>query len=347
MLFRDVLHEEGDELQHGDSLFDIFVVFMTVVVESHGPRSGIILVNAFCGDDRAAEVAADVFRKGFHIGERGLGIDIEAIIMETIHSSFDLFEGRPDTFFQKIKEDSPERVSEISVVEVGDMTPRAVISNAAFREQTVDMGVPFKGTAEGVKDKDESGGKVHGMIHLVEEVQDDLADSLKETVKKGAVFLEEMPQFIGNRKDAVPVFTVDEHSRHGFGTFPCVKVAAGRTETGVAAEGDEMMTAAFRTAIHCPTKSRVSAVDHLEDVFDFDRTGMHGIYDLFIMVQEDFLKYVFHTPIMKEICAVVNQNPSRLRGWGVDASKTLFYAMRPGRSLRFAMSRKTVEIRLR
>lgn len=108
----------------------------------------------------------------------------------------------------------------------------------------------------------------------------------------------------------MPVFTVDEHSRHGFGTFPGIEVATGRTESGVAAEWDEMMTAALGTAIHRAAKSRITAVDHLEDVFDFDRAGMHGIYNLFIMVQEDFLKDISHNTIMKEIHAVVNQNPS-------------------------------------
>ena len=310
VLFRDVLHEEGDELQHGDSPFDIFVVFMTVVVESHGTLFGIILVNAFCGDDGAAEVAADVFRERFHIGERGFGIDIEAFVMEAVHLSFGLFEGRTEALFHKIKKDGPEGIAEISVVEVGDMTPGTVIRNATFREQTVDMGVPFKGPAESVKDKYESRGKVHSVIHLVEKVQYDLADGFEETVKKGTVFLEEMAQFFRDSKDTMPVLTVDKHPGHCFGAFPGIEVATGRTETGVAAEWNEMMSATFRTAIHRAAKSRITAVDHLEDVFDFDRAGMHGIYNLFIMVQEDFLKDISHNTIMKEIHAVVNQNPS-------------------------------------
>lgn len=65
--------------------------------------------------------------------------------------------------------------------------------NAAFREQAVDMGVPFKGAAEGMEDQDKSRGKVHSVIHLVEEVQYDLTDSFEERVEKGAVFLEVMP----------------------------------------------------------------------------------------------------------------------------------------------------------
>ena len=55
------------------------------------------------------------------------------------------------------------------------------------------MGVPFKGAAEGMEDQDKSRGKVHSVIHLVEEVQYDLTDSFEERVEKGAVFLEVMP----------------------------------------------------------------------------------------------------------------------------------------------------------
>lgn len=161
-----------------------------------------------------------------------------------------------------------------------------------------------------MKNQDETGSEVLGMVELIEGIQDDLPDRFEKTVKKGAVFLEEMPKFFRDRKDTVPVFASDEYSCHCFGTFPCIKVATGRAEAGVATERNEMPVAALGTTIHRTAECRITAVDHPVYVFDFYRTRMHGIYDLFIMVFEDFLDDVSHTTIMKETYAVVNQNPS-------------------------------------
>ena len=112
------------------------------------------------------------------------------------------------------------------------------------------------------------------------------------------------------------VLTVDQHAGHGFGTLPGIEIAAGGAEAGVAPEGDELHFAAPGTAIHRATKSGIAAVDHLIDVFNLGRAGMHGIDDFFIMVAEDVLQDVAHSTIMIKIYADVNQNPSRLRGQG-------------------------------
>ena len=62
-----MLHEEFDEIYGGDGLFDIDVILMAVVVESDGISRSIISVDPFCGDDRAAKIAADILRNSFWI----------------------------------------------------------------------------------------------------------------------------------------------------------------------------------------------------------------------------------------------------------------------------------------
>ena len=59
-----MLHEKLDEIYGRDCLFNIDVILMAVVMESNGIGRCIIAVDPFCGDDRAAEIPADIFRNG-------------------------------------------------------------------------------------------------------------------------------------------------------------------------------------------------------------------------------------------------------------------------------------------
>lgn len=67
ILFRDMLHEELDEIYGGDGLFDIYVILMAVVVKSNGISRFIISVDPFCGNDRTAEISTDILCNGFGI----------------------------------------------------------------------------------------------------------------------------------------------------------------------------------------------------------------------------------------------------------------------------------------
>ena len=62
-------------------------------------------------------------------------------------------------------------------------TPGCNITGTAFRDKTVDMGIPLQGTSKGMKDTDKSGSKVFRFIYLGEHTEDDTADSREETVK--------------------------------------------------------------------------------------------------------------------------------------------------------------------
>ena len=59
-----MLHEEFDEIYSRECSLNIDVIFMAVVMESNGIGRCIIAVDPFCGDDRAAEIPADIFRNG-------------------------------------------------------------------------------------------------------------------------------------------------------------------------------------------------------------------------------------------------------------------------------------------
>jgi len=79
MLFRDVLDEALYELHNGESFFNIYIIFMTVVME--GNKVTIIFDNPGSGNDGMSKVTPDIFHDGFWITFVGPGIDVEAVLV--------------------------------------------------------------------------------------------------------------------------------------------------------------------------------------------------------------------------------------------------------------------------
>ena len=141
MLFRNVADEPLYERHNRDGFFYILVIFVTIVVESD--KIAIILVNSGCGDDGAAEIAADVLYNCFWITFVGFGKYIEAFFMFPVASGLNFFKGRTDFCFHFIKKRSPKGVAKISIVKMSDAAPEAVMAVSAFRNETMDVGIPF------------------------------------------------------------------------------------------------------------------------------------------------------------------------------------------------------------
>ena len=116
-------------------------------------------------------------------------------------------------------------------------------------------------------------------------------------------------------KDTVSVRYIDELESHVGGTFHGILIAAGRAETAVAAERDELEVAAFWTAVHSTAIRRVTTMNHLLDVLDNSVTRMKGIYHFFIMISKDSLKDI-HEISMKEMMGKENPKPLMNEGKG-------------------------------
>ena len=116
-------------------------------------------------------------------------------------------------------------------------------------------------------------------------------------------------------KDTVSVRYIDELESHVGGTFHGILIAAGRAETAVAAERDELKVAAFWTAVHSAAKRRVTTVNHLLDIIDHSVARMKSIYHFFIMIGKDSLKDI-HEISMKEMKEKENPNPLMNEGKG-------------------------------
>lgn len=185
MFFGDMLDEKGDEIQYGKSFFHIGIIFVLIVMKSY--VIPIVKINAGGGNDRPPEVTADVFYNRASVAEIGFGIDIETVFIFSVNVCFVLFKRRADMRFQFIQEGGLESFPEVSIVEVFHNPPEAVIRETAFGKKTVDMRIPFERPAEGMEDADEPGHKVPAFVQFMEEPEDDTADGLKKTVKKGTV----------------------------------------------------------------------------------------------------------------------------------------------------------------
>ena len=232
-----MLDKAFDEFHDRDGFFDILIILVTVVVESD--KIAIILVNSGSGDDWAAEITADVLYNGFRIAFVWLGIHIEAIFMLPVALGLNLFKGRADFCFHFIKERSAESVAEEGIVKVIDVAPEAVIAVPTFRDEAVDVGVPFQVPAKSVENHDKAWGEVHGLVLFEKHAGNNTVYSMKKAVKEGAVIEEELPELGINGKNAVAVGNTDQFKGHRSSALHGIKVAASGTKAAVTAERDK------------------------------------------------------------------------------------------------------------
>ena len=266
MLFRDMADEALYEIHDGKSLFSIGIIFVAVVME--GDKAAIIFVNPGRGNNGASQIAPNVFYGSFGVTIVWLCIDIETAFVFPVTAGFNLFKGCPDPGFHFVKQGSAESIAEIGIVEVIDAAPETVTAVAAFRNQAVDMWVPFQIPAKGVKDHDETGSKVHGFILLKKHTGDNAVYSMEEAVREGAVIEKKLPELFINGKNTMAVGNIDEFKGHRGSALHGAEISAGGTEAAVAAERDEFQLSAMRTAVHCPAERGIAAVNHFFHVLN-------------------------------------------------------------------------------
>jgi hypothetical protein len=126
----------------------------------------------------------------------------------------------------------------------------------------------------------------------------------------------------------VPVSDIDEFKGHIGCPFHRVFIPAGGAKTAMAAKRNKFHLSAVRAAIHGSTEGWIATIDHLVHVFDYGSTWMEDINHFFVMVCKDFLKDI-HMNIIEEMDGKKKPHPSRLRGRGVEVSKTLCSIISP------------------
>lgn len=167
-----------------------------------------------------------------------------------------------------------KRLTEVRIIEEFHCAPGSVIGISAFGEKAVDVWIPFKGTAKGMKDTNKSRDKIFRFVQGEKEFLDDIGNSFKKAVKEEAVFKEKMAEGFVNGEDQVPVGTVDEFKRHSSRSVIGVFSATGRTKLGMTAKRNKLEGSAMGAAIHGAAIRRISAVNDFFDIFQDNRSGI-------------------------------------------------------------------------
>ena len=181
---------------------------MTVVVE--GDKVAVVLVNPGSGNDGTAKITANILCNDFRITFIRLGINIESVFVLFVAGGFDFFEGRAKLGFHLIQESSAKSVTEIGVVKMFHITPEAIITVSTFRDETVNVWIPFQISSEGVKNHDETRSVVFGFIHFKEQRRKNAGDGMEETVEQSPVFKEELTEILIDGEDTMPVSDIDQ-----------------------------------------------------------------------------------------------------------------------------------------
>lgn len=203
VFFRDVLNQELYKINDRKCPFYKGIVLVPVIVKSD--IAAIIGINPFEGNDGASEIAADIFNHRIGITEIGFCINIKTILILTVDKGFRFFERRSNAGFKKIEEGCLKGLSKKGIVKMLDDTPKAVIREAAFRNETVDMRVPFQRSPKSVEGADNAGNKVFRFVEVMEHTQNNTADSLKKAVKERTVFQKKVSKIFINGKNAMAV----------------------------------------------------------------------------------------------------------------------------------------------
>ena len=109
MLIGDMNNEPLNKLNSGNCFENEFVVLMSVVMEGN-MRAGI-RINTGSGNNRPAEIAANVLRNSGRVTVIRLGVDIESVAMITVDSRFNFLEGRTKLVMKTVEQSGTERVA--------------------------------------------------------------------------------------------------------------------------------------------------------------------------------------------------------------------------------------------
>ena len=108
-----------------------------------GYRIAVIMVNPRSGNNRSAEISADIFDGNGRGAEIRLCADIKTIGMIFIDIIFNSGKGRTKFQSEFFEKDFSESIAEKGIVEMFHWSPWSKITRAAFRNEGVDMWIPF------------------------------------------------------------------------------------------------------------------------------------------------------------------------------------------------------------
>lgn len=162
MLFRDMPNQSFDKVENGNSFEDELIVFVTIVVKSN--KVTVILVDTRSRNNRTAEIMTDVFQNGIRFTLVRFRINIESVFAFSVASGLNPFKRGIKMFLHKIKENGTEGISQKFVIKMSDKTICTGVAETDFRNQAVDMRIPFNISAKSMKNTDKTGGESSDLL---------------------------------------------------------------------------------------------------------------------------------------------------------------------------------------
>ena len=101
------------------------------------------------------------------------------------------------------------------------------------------MGIPFKVSAESVKNTDKTGCKMLRFVHIVKQSQNGRTDSREKTIQQRTVFIEEDAEILINSENTMTMNAIHKLKGHSSGTVNCVFSTTGRTKSAFTTERNE------------------------------------------------------------------------------------------------------------
>lgn len=267
-----MLDQALHEFKNGNSFFDIFLIFMSIVMKRD--KITVVFIDAGSGNGRTSEITPNIFGNSFGIAFLRFSKNIEAMGMILIAGSFDFFEGRSDSGFHFIKKSSTESISQESVVEVGVLSPLIILAETTFRNEAMNMRIPFQVPTKGVKDHDKAGSERKSFVFFLEQTENDTGHGMKEAFQQRTIIQEERSKIFIDRENTVTMGGIEKLERHGIGAFHGILVAASRAETTMTAKRNKFELIAAGANVHSTTERRIAAMSHSVDVFNDGRTRM-------------------------------------------------------------------------
>lgn len=180
VLFRNMSEKSFNEFHDRNFFNDQLFIFMTIVME--GNAVTVVMFNTFGGNDRSAEITANIFDNIGGIAAIVPGKDVKTVNVIFVDIRLDRFKRGTNLRFHCIKQGCTKGISEISVIEMCYPAPYRKISGGAFRKKTVNMRIPLQITPESMKNTDKTGSKIFGLVHFEKQAGYDTVNSREKTV---------------------------------------------------------------------------------------------------------------------------------------------------------------------
>ena len=152
MLLWDMNNKTPDKIKSRDAFSNKVIVLVSGIVEGH--RLPIIRVDTGSGNNRPSKITADIFNGNIGGAKIRFGPDIKAILLIVVNSIFYFSERRAEDICHTFKKDFLEGITKEPVIKMFYSAPWREVAGTTFRNKGVDMRIPFKVAAKGVKNAD-------------------------------------------------------------------------------------------------------------------------------------------------------------------------------------------------